>query len=285
MPRPAGSLLPQLRALLGPARPETASDGQLLARWVADHDSQAFAALVWRHGALAWRVGRSILHQREDAEDAFQATFLVLARKAASLQGRASIAGWLHNTAHRLALKARSAAARRRRREDQAAKTRIVDPLEEISVREARTIILEQELDRLPAAYREPLLLCLYEGSTHDEAAKRLGCSLNTLKRRLDRGRDLLGRRLARRGLTSESALALTLCSLSKAPVQLVLQTLNAAEQYAAGHVLTGSAVVLAESVLGTVLLKKVAVCVTAMPVIGGLTLAGGFAYSPAARL
>jgi len=275
-----GLFVQHLRTLLDPARHETAADGKLLGRWAADRDARAFAALVWRHGPLVWRVGRSVLHQREDAEDVFQATFLVLAKKAAGLRGRPSIAGWLHQTAHRLALKARTATARRLRREEQAAKTAVVDPLEEISVREAQTILAE-ELQRLPAASRDALLLCLYEGATQDEAARQLGCSLSTLKRRLEHGRALLGERLTNRGLAPESTLALTFCSISKAPLQLVHQTLAAVDQFTAGQALTGTAVGLAQGVLRTLLLKKLAVYLTAVFVLSGLTLGGGLAFAP----
>src|SRR5271170_4119821 len=104
---PISQFVQSLRTLLDPARHETAPDGQLLARWATDRDPRAFAALVWRHGGIVWRAGRGILRSREDAEDVYQATFLVLARKAGSLKGRDSIAGWCHSTAYRLALKSR----------------------------------------------------------------------------------------------------------------------------------------------------------------------------------
>jgi RNA polymerase sigma factor (sigma-70 family) len=271
-----------LRILLDPARHDNSTDGQLLTRWVTHRDTRAFAALMWRHGGLVWRVGLSVLQQREDAEDVFQAAFLVLTRKAAGLQRRSSIAGWLHQTTYRLALKARTAAARRLRREGKAAKIAMVDPLEEISVREARTILAE-ELHRMPAAYREPLLLCLYEGATQDEAARQLGCSLSTLKRRLECGRALLGERLSRRGFAPESTLALTLYSLSKAPIQLVHHTLQTVDQFAAGETLATNAAGLAESVLRSVLLKKLAFCLTAVLGLGSLTLAGGVFFLPMA--
>ena len=108
MARAAANLvLKHLRGVLDPTRREAGSDGQLLTRWAAERDPNAFAALVWRHGPMVWRVGRSLLHGTEDTEDAFQATFLVLARKAAALQHRRSVAGWLYQTTRRLAWKAR----------------------------------------------------------------------------------------------------------------------------------------------------------------------------------
>ena len=166
----------QILDLADPGHRRSDTDGQLLARWVRDRDGRAFAALVARHGGLVWRVARSVLPQAEDAEDVFQATFLVLARKAATLRKYSTITGWLYQTAYRLALKARTSAACRRRRENQAPSKAAADPLEEISAREARTILAE-ELDRLSASYREPILLCLYQGATQDEAARQVGCS------------------------------------------------------------------------------------------------------------
>ena len=158
----------------------------------------------WRFGVA--RETRGLLRYREDAEDTFQATFLVLARKAASLQKRPSIAGWLYQTAHHLALKSRKAASRRRCHAGQAPRQLMADPLEDITVREARSI-LDEELSRLTTAYREPVLLCMYEGVTQDEAARRLGCSLKTLKRRLERGRELLRQRLCRRACCRQACL------------------------------------------------------------------------------
>ncbi len=270
-----------LRIILDPERRSTDTDGQLLARWVSARDGRAFAALVARHGALVWRASRGVLHLREDTEDVFQATFLMLARKAAGLQKHSSITGWLYQTASRLALKARTAKLRRLRHEEQAGPKMAVDPLEEISVREARTI-LGEELERLSAVHREAILLCLYEGATQDEAAKRLGCSLNTLKRRLERGRSLLGKRLTKRGLAPENAFALTLCADIKIPVQLVHQTITLASKFAAGEALTGTAALLAEGALRTIMVKKLVVGFAV--ILGGLTMVAGTLRVPSAE-
>ncbi|HWY85587.1 MAG TPA: sigma-70 family RNA polymerase sigma factor [Gemmataceae bacterium] len=275
----ADRLMQHIRALVDPG-PTTETDGQLLGHWADQRDGRAFAGVVGRHGALVWRVVWNVLRQREDAEDAFQATFLILARKAATLQMQTSIAGWLYQTAHRLALKARTATTRRLHREERAARKTVPQPLEELSVREARTI-LDEELERLGTVYREPLLLCLYEGATQDEAAKRLGCSLKTLKRRLERGRGLLGRRLARRGLAPASALAVTLCSRSEVPAGLAAKTVAAAAQFASGQALSGTAVVLAEGVLRGLMVKKMGAYLMLFLAIGSITLGAGFAYAP----
>jgi RNA polymerase sigma factor (sigma-70 family) len=272
-------LLTCLRSLVDPARDDTRADNQLLTHWANNRDSRAFAALVWRHGGMVWRVGRGMLQSQEDAEDVFQATFLVLARRASALRCQPSLAGWLYGTAYRLALKTRTATARRLRRERAAAQKSPLDPLEELSVREARTILAE-EFARLPAKYADAVVLCLYEGATQDEAARHLGCSLSTLKRRLERGRALLSERLSQRGLAPAGVLALTLCNASKAPGQIVQQTINAVEQLAAGHFLAGTAAALAGGVLRTVLLKKLAVCLAAVVLVGGMAISSGLVLS-----
>jgi len=268
----------RLRFLLDPMRHEGATDAQLLDRWATNHDSRAFAVLVGRHGALVWRVSKSVVRRPEEAEDVFQATFFVLARKAASLRKHSSVAGWLYQTAYKLALKARTANARRLHYEEQATPKTIPNPLEEISVREAGSI-LAQELDRLSAVYREPLLLCLYEGATQDEAAQQIGCSLNTLKRRLERGRALLSQRLSRRGLEPASALAFTLYAASQAPAQLIHKTLTAASHFACGQAVTGTAALLANGALQTLLLKKASIYLTLVVALGGMTMAAGLAF------
>jgi RNA polymerase sigma factor (sigma-70 family) len=280
MSHSADNLIHCLRALVDPARHETATDGTLLGRWLAERDERAFAALVWRHGPLVWRVCRNLLSRPEDAEDAFQATFLVLSRKAASLRRRQSLAGWLYHTARRLAFKSRMAAARRLQRENQAKPRTVADPLQEISAREAQTVLAE-ELDRLETVYREPLLLCLYEGATQDDAARQLGCSLNTVKRRLERGREILARRLASRGLAPAGALALSLFSPSAAPALLVQRTIAAATMFAAGHTMPGAVAMMAHSVLRAMFLKKALVCAVAVFALSGFTVAGGLVFGP----
>jgi RNA polymerase sigma factor (sigma-70 family) len=268
MAKAVDHFLEHLRIVLDPLPQSKETDGELLARWAQERDCRAFAAVVSRHSAVVRRACRSVLRRPEDVEDTFQATFLVLARKAASLQRRSSLIGWLHQTALRLAHKSRTASARRLHREDQAARSPIFDPQEEISVREARAILAE-ELNRLPADCREPILLCLYEGLTQDEAARRLGCSLNTLKRRLERGRSLLSSRLTRRGLAPESTLALTLCLRSEVSARLIHETVTLAAQFTAGKAFTGRAVLLATGLLRTFMVKKVAVCCTLLVGLG----------------
>jgi RNA polymerase sigma factor (sigma-70 family) len=182
------------------------SDAQLLQRFTRDRDETAFAALVQRHGALVLGVCRRILHHQQDAEDAFQATFLTLARRAGSVRWRESVGGWLHRVAYRIAGRARRDAGRRRALERQATRPDRGDALAEITGREMLAL-LDEGLLALPDKYRTPLVLCYLEGKTQDEAARWLGWPRGTLKARLERGRALLHRQLTRRGVALSAPL------------------------------------------------------------------------------
>ncbi|HKB40338.1 MAG TPA: sigma-70 family RNA polymerase sigma factor, partial [Gemmataceae bacterium] len=192
---PARTVIRHLRSLT--ERQSDTSDEHLLLGYLGRRDEEAFAALVRRHGAMVFSVCRRVLDDEHDAEDAFQATFLVLARRAAAVRSPGSLAAWLHGVACRISLKARAEAARRSAVPlCDSAVPAPADP----SWRDVRTV-LDQELDRLPENLREPLVLCYLEGLTRDEAAARLSCPLGTLKGRLERGRELLRQRLVRRGV------------------------------------------------------------------------------------
>ncbi len=143
------------------------ADGALLECFAARRDEAAFAELVRRHGPMVLSVCRGVLRHRQDAEDAFQATFLVLARKAATVRCGQSVGGWLHAVAYRLALKARARAARRRDAEPQASPATAADPVLDLSVRELLAAVHE-ELSRLPEKYRAPLVLCYLQERTQD---------------------------------------------------------------------------------------------------------------------
>src|SRR5437868_5839550 len=173
------------------------SDGQLLDRFTQDRDEAAFAALVRRHGPLVWGVCRRVLRSHHDAEDAFQATFLVLARKAASIASRGLLANWLYGVAYNTAIKARSLAARRKAREKQVTEMPEPEPARHDPWHDLQPL-LDQELSRLPDKYRAPVVLCDLGGKTRKEAARLLGCPEGTVAGRLARGRVMLARRLAR---------------------------------------------------------------------------------------
>jgi RNA polymerase sigma factor (sigma-70 family) len=162
--RPLQMVLRQVSA----ARRSSSSDGELLAQFVANRDESAFATLVRRHGGLVQSVCRSVLHHHQDTEDAMQAVFLVLARKAASIRKTEALASWLHGVAYRIACKARTQSARRRRSEREAATTSATQQaVDDLSWREVQAV-LHAELRRLPDKYRLPLILCCLEGRTRD---------------------------------------------------------------------------------------------------------------------
>ncbi len=230
-------LLDQVRTLATTGR--EVPDGELVARFVRQGDEAAFEALLRRHGPAVLGVCRRLLRHAQDAEDAFQATFLLLARKAGSLRRQEAVGCWLYGVARRVALKAQARAARQRRREEQVPERPPGDPLAEISLREAQAL-LDQELLRLPIALQGPLLLCCLEGLTRDEAAARLGIPVRVLKNRLEEGRHRLRTRLARRGL-SLSAVLPPACLASEAlPPHLLAAGLRAAATAAPLSTLTG---------------------------------------------
>jgi RNA polymerase sigma factor (sigma-70 family) len=214
------------------------TDRQLLDRFARRGEETAFEALVRRHGALVLGVCRRLLSNRCDVEDVFQATFLVLARKAASIRWQDSVGSWLYSVAYRLALKCRVDAARRKVHEQQAAELPRADSLSEMAWRELRSV-LDEELQRLPEKYRAPLLLCYLEGLTNEEAARQLGWPRGTVSGRLARARELLRLRLQRRGVSlSGGLLALLLAEHALAaatPATLATATARQALAFAAG--------------------------------------------------
>ena len=191
-------------------------------------------------------VCRNVLHDLHDAEDAFQAVFLLLSQKAGSLHRREAVSGWLYRVAYRLAVRARAKAARRKILEKRVLAMPSADPVLDMRLREVRTILFE-ELDGLPEQYRAPLVLCSLEEKSLEEAARLLGWTKGTTKGRLQRGRELLRLRLRRRGLELPAALSATALALNSAssPVSATLasSTLQAAVKLAAGHALAAGVV------------------------------------------
>ncbi|MCC6417132.1 MAG: sigma-70 family RNA polymerase sigma factor [Gemmataceae bacterium] len=255
------------------------TDGQLLERFITGRDERAFAALVRRHGAMVLGVCRRFLANDHDAEDAFQAAFLVLARKAASVRPRELVGNWLYGVAYRTALEARAANARRGARERQ------VEPMPEPAAAERERCLdlqplLDEELSRLPDRYRVPVVLCELEGRSRKEVAGQLGIPEGTLSSRLAAARKLLAGRLARRGLAlSGGALTALLAESASAavPASLVASTVKAAALVAAGEaaavgLVSARAAALAKGVMQGMFLSKLkigAVLFLALGVLG----------------
>jgi RNA polymerase sigma factor (sigma-70 family) len=175
---------------------EDPTDRELLDRFTGAQDETAFETLVQRHGPMVLSVCARVLDRPHDAEDAFQATFLILVRKARSLHNPELLGNWLYGVAYRVARKARAQAARRCQHERQAVPMASADPLREVSWRELRSV-LDRELQVLPRKYRAPLVLCYLEGLTNEEAARRLGWPAGSISYRLARGREMLRQRLS----------------------------------------------------------------------------------------
>jgi RNA polymerase sigma factor (sigma-70 family) len=240
----AGTLIRHLRRMAAPPAAQGLTDAQLLQRFAADGEETAFATLLQRHGRLVWSVCRRILVHEQDAEDVFQAVFLVLARRAASIRKGESVASWLYGVAYRIAMKARKKTANRQKYEAQARPRSGACPTAELMCRELQAL-LDAELHRLPQKYRAPFVLCCMEGKGRKEAAEELGWKEGTLAGRLGMARQLLQRRLARRGVSL--AIVLGTAALSETasaailPTNLMQSTLQAACCCAASG---GSAVV-----------------------------------------
>jgi RNA polymerase sigma factor (sigma-70 family) len=274
-------IVDHLRRLVPP--PEAAlSDGQLLGRYVTTRDQEAFAVLVRRHGPMVLGVCRRVLRDLHDAEDAFQAAFFILARKAASVVKRASLSAWLHAVAYRAALEARTGNVRRRTRERSMPEL----PQPQVAPAEAQDWrpLLDDELSRLPEKHRATVILVDLEGRTRKEVARLLGVPEGTVNSRLTTARQLLAQRLARRGVALSGGMLSAALAANRAmasvPLSLALATAKAALQFAVGQTaaLALPAAALTKGVFRAMLLTKLKLVVASLMVA---TVAGlcGLAY------
>jgi RNA polymerase sigma factor (sigma-70 family) len=286
-----GTALRQLSMLFNEGVTGAVTDGQLLERFATrrgEASEHAFTALVERHGPVVMRLCRSVLRDEHEAQDAFQATFLVLAQRAGSLWVRDSIGPWIYSVAYRVASCARAAAIRRQRHErrhaELAAGRLAVYPDEDRGDLEAA---VHEEIDRLPEPYRAPLVLCDLEGCTHEQAARHLGWPVGTVKSRQARGRERLRARLIRRGLSPSSRLVLGTAFTPELPVPAALTKATAT----LGTIWTGAdsarVAVLAREVLKVMFLQKLKLIVLSLSTIA-LAAAGAGSLmwqAPAAML
>jgi zinc protease len=247
-----GSVVGSLGRLFESGTVAGLGEAQLLERFLARGDEAAFEAILQRHGPMVLGVCRRVLEDPHDIADAFQATFLILVKKARSIRDRDALGTWLYGVARRVAVRARVNARRRRTRERTGIGAEGLDVdigpdrdrSDRLEMQELRSTI-DDELERLPARYRAPVILCDLEGRTHEQAAAQLGCPVGTVKSRLARGRERLRSRLVRRGIAPSAALLAEVLAAEPAhavPVELSSLTLGAASRIAAGQAIAAGA-------------------------------------------
>jgi len=257
------------------------SDGQLLSLFIKQHDGDAFAALLNRHAPMVMGVCRRVLRNQHDAEDAFQATFLVLARKAESVHAQGALAGWLYRVAYRTALEARARNARRRAKEQQV--NELPHPESEPNEGQRELLaLLDTEIDRLPDKYRIPVVLCDLEGSSRKEAAQLLGVPEGTLSWRLAQAKKMLAKRLSRYGLAVMSGVLASVMAPGTASAFLRASTVKSA--LTAGAV-PAEVLALTEGVMKAMLLSKLKMtaCAAVLMVLAGVG-ASGLTYRATAQ-
>jgi RNA polymerase sigma factor (sigma-70 family) len=263
------------------------SDGQLLGRFLEQRDEAAVAALVRRHGQMVWGVCRRVLGNHHDAEDAFQATFLVLVRGAASIKQRTVVGHWLYGVAHRTALKARTTRARRRQRE-RSGSGMPEPPVSAPNLWSDLLPVLDQELSRLPDRYQTVIVLCDLKGKSGKEVARQLGLPYGTVTSRLTRGRAMLAQRLARQGLPmTAGALAIWAsagAASTNVPAAVVNHTVNIltsvnVRQATTAGLISARVAVLAEGVLKAMLMSKLKAGLGICLVLGILAIGGTCGY------
>jgi RNA polymerase sigma factor (sigma-70 family) len=281
---PTSSLGVAIQRLLADPRPDEAgmTDCELLTRFLGSRDDHALAALVRRHASMVWIVCRRLLNDH-DAEDAFQATFLVFVRRAADVP-RQAVPNWLYGVARQTAVRLRAMAAKRRRREAQ------VENLPEPTVPEVRDAdlpsVVDEELSRLPDHYRGVIVLCDLDGRTRKEAARQLGIPEGSVASRLARARRMVAKRLTQRDRAFAGGLAATVVSAGSAaaaaPPALVATTINAASLLAAGPapgVVSASVAALTDGVVRAMFVTRIKSVLAVLLVVATLAGAVGMVY------
>jgi RNA polymerase sigma factor (sigma-70 family) len=283
------TVLRHLRQYLAAERVGELSDGQLLRRFTDGHEEVAFAALLQRYGPLVLGVCRRVLVHEQDAEDAFQATFLVLLRRAHRLDGGGSLANWLYTVAHRTALKARARAGRRRLRERPLAGVDVAAAHDDPGWQELRGV-LDEEVRRLPVKYREPFVLCELQGKTHEQAARELGRPPGSMSNLLKHAREVLRGRLTRRGLAVSGGLLAALLQNARSTAASPAATegvLKAASLVAAGQsagALSPAVAALVEAVLRQMAFSKLKLVAALLLVLGMAGAGAGLLTAQAGR-
>ncbi|QEH31875.1 ECF RNA polymerase sigma factor SigE [Aquisphaera giovannonii] len=270
-----------LRDLFGGGTAVGLGDAELLRRYAGSGDEAAFAALVARHGPMVAATCRAVLRDHHDAEDAFQATFLVLARKAGSVRAGEALGGWLHRVAYRAAVQRRIEVGRRRRAEVEARPMEVPDRGPAAADFEACSM-LHQEIDRLPEALRLPVVLCDLEGLTYEQAAGRLRCTAPALYHRLAKGRKRLRDRLVRRGLTAAAAGTTIEASRATASAAVPAAWASAAVAAGAGGTVPPAVASLAHSLIRSLLMSRIKTMAVGILALGAMISAGVVALAAA---
>ena len=278
------TLFNHLKTLFGVGTLSGLDEGELLGRFISHHDETAFEEILARHGPMVLGICRRWLGDPDDVDDAFQAVFLILVQKAATLRSRNSLSSWLYSVSLKVAKRARANKARRRSRERPAAEVLAMAQEPENHQLDRETLlILDDEIRRLPEKQQAAIVLCLVQGKTHEAAAAELECPLGTVKSRIAGGRARLARRLARRGLAPLIGLGAASISenlmASSVPQDLVRRTLGAATRLAVSRSISGAAIAasvqnLIDGVLTTMRLARMKSIALGLAVIGILVSA-----------
>ncbi len=283
---PLGKVLDHLRKTWAADAIRDLNDQELLQRFIGNRDQAAFTVLVQRHGPMVLSICRRVVGDLHAAEDAFQATFMVLVRRARSIRRKSLLGGWLYGVALHVALKAKAQSAARCRRERQFTAMTPAQPLDNLLSQELREV-LDDEVDRLPEKYRTAIILCYFQGKSHEQAAQELGLPKRTVTSRLGRGRELLRQQLTKRGLALSAGMMATALgeNVSASPIGalLIINTVKSAVSMAGSKAVSAGCISVAAAALAEEAIKEMIGVKTTLLVValilglavGGAALAG----------